>query len=118
MKSIVTRPWIWVVVGLTLLGVLVFFLRPAAELAVSSEASPAAVVEPEVLSEPAPDAISMVSLQEAPALAAQQAEAGAQVVADTPSSDNCIACHTNQAVLEQLAEEPEEVVSELAAGEG
>ena len=41
-----------------------------------------------------------------------------QVVADTPSSDNCIACHTNQAVLEQLAEEPEEVVSELAAGEG
>jgi mono/diheme cytochrome c family protein len=39
-------------------------------------------------------------------------------VAAQPSSDNCIACHTNQALLEQMAEEPEEVVSELAAGEG
>ena len=117
MKSIAKRPWIWVVVGVALLGALLFLLRPAAELAVSSEAAPAAVVEPEILSEPAPDAASMVSLAAA-APAVQQAEASAQVVADTPSSDNCIACHTNQAVLEQLAEEPEEVVSELAAGEG
>jgi mono/diheme cytochrome c family protein len=38
--------------------------------------------------------------------------------ADTPSSDNCIACHTNQALLQQLAVEPEEVKSELAGGEG
>jgi mono/diheme cytochrome c family protein len=32
--------------------------------------------------------------------------------------DNCIACHTNQVLLQQLAVEPEEVKSELAGGEG
>ncbi len=116
MKSVLKHPWIWVILGVALAGALVIFLRPSAELALPSEAAaPAAIVDTEILSEPAPDAVSMVS-QEAPA--PQQAEANAQVVADTPSSDNCIACHTNQAVLEQLAEEPEEVVSELAAGEG
>ena len=116
MKSIVKRSWIWAILGVALVGALVVFLRPAAELALPSEAAaPAAVVESDILSEPAPDAVSMV-VQETPV--PQQPDASVQVVADTPSSDNCIACHTNQAVLEQLAEEPEEVVSELAAGEG
>ena len=38
--------------------------------------------------------------------------------ADTPSSDNCIACHTDKKKLKKLAEEPEEVKSEEASGEG
>ncbi|RME82538.1 MAG: hypothetical protein D6775_10615, partial [Caldilineae bacterium] len=39
-------------------------------------------------------------------------------VADTPSSDNCIACHTDKEKLMELAEEPEQVKSEEAEGEG
>jgi mono/diheme cytochrome c family protein len=38
--------------------------------------------------------------------------------ADTPSSDNCIACHTDKKKLKAVAEEPEEVKSEKASGEG
>lgn len=116
MNSIVKRPWIWVVIGVALLGVLVFWLRPTADLAARSEAAPQpAVVDPVILSEAAPE-VASVAAQETPA--SPQPDTDAQVVADMPSSDNCVACHTNQALLEQLAEEPEEVVSELAAGEG
>ena len=116
MKSIVTRPLIWAIVGVALVGALVFVLRPSADLASLSEAaSPPVAQQTEILSEPAADVVSMV-IQETPA--PEEPDASTQIVADTPSSDNCIACHTNQAVLEQLAEEPEEVVSELAAGEG
>jgi mono/diheme cytochrome c family protein len=58
--------------------------------------------------------------------AQQPALEAAEEAEDMPSldqvaqvaSDNCIACHTNQALLEQLAEEPEVVESELASGEG
>jgi mono/diheme cytochrome c family protein len=50
--------------------------------------------------------------------ASEETQQTSAPVALQPSSDNCIACHTNQALLEQMAEEPEEVVSELAAGEG
>ena len=116
MKSVMKRPVFWAIVGVVLLGALVLFLRPSESLAPNSEAAaqPAAV-DPSILIESAPQAVSMVA-QETPAQ--EQPETSAPVVADTPSSDNCIACHTNQAVLEQLAEEPEEVVSELAAGEG
>ncbi len=35
-----------------------------------------------------------------------------------PSSDNCVTCHTDKARLQELAEEPEKVKSELASGEG
>ena len=38
--------------------------------------------------------------------------------ADTPNSDNCIACHTDKKKLKKLAKEPEEVKSEEASGEG
>ncbi len=38
--------------------------------------------------------------------------------ADTPSSDNCIACHTDKKKLKEVAEEPEEVKSEKTSGEG
>ncbi len=38
--------------------------------------------------------------------------------ADTPSSENCIACHTDKKKLKKLAKEPEEVKSEAASGEG
>jgi hypothetical protein len=39
-------------------------------------------------------------------------------VAQVPSSNNCITCHTDEALLQQIAEEPEQVESELAEGEG
>ena len=39
-------------------------------------------------------------------------------VAQVPSSNNCITCHTDETLLQQIAEEPEEVESELAEGEG
>lgn len=115
MKSIVKRPWIWVVVGVALLGALLA-LRPLTDLASPSEAAPQpAIVEPATISEAALE-VARAAVQETPAPASPDSEA--QTVADMPSSDNCIACHTNQALLEQIAEEPEEVVSELAAGEG
>ncbi|NOX60757.1 MAG: hypothetical protein GXP42_02225 [Chloroflexi bacterium] len=39
-------------------------------------------------------------------------------VVDVPPSDNCIACHTDKEQLQAVAEEPEEVKSEEASGEG
>ena len=35
-----------------------------------------------------------------------------------PPSDNCVKCHTDKAKLQELAEEPEKVKSEMASGEG
>lgn len=35
-----------------------------------------------------------------------------------PPSDNCVTCHTDKAKLKELAEEPQKVKSEKAAGEG
>jgi len=35
-----------------------------------------------------------------------------------PPSDNCVNCHTDKAKLQELAEEPEKVKSEMASGEG
>ena len=58
-----------------------------------------------------------------PVVNSQAAATGASHIhttlqADTPSSDNCIACHTDKKKLKAVAEEPEEVKSEKASGEG
>ncbi|MEZ4767346.1 MAG: hypothetical protein R2844_02855 [Caldilineales bacterium] len=115
MRSIVRRPWLWVIVAVALLGAAALIARMGAGTTPNSEAAapPLAVVAANVPAS-APEPVTAVQATPSP----EQPEAEAEALADVPSSDNCIACHTNQAVLQQLAEEPEEVVSELAAGEG
>ncbi len=48
----------------------------------------------------------------------ETAEQTAPTVAALPSSDNCVACHTDKEQLKALAEEPEEAKSAAAEGEG
>lgn len=116
MQAKAKRRWLWplAAVVVILIGVVVFqpafggeqanttvqdavAALPAAEMA-QAEVAPAEI-------QPAAPPVEQETSQDAPD-------------ADTPSSDNCIACHTNQALLQQLAEEPEVVESELASGEG
>ncbi|NUQ37134.1 MAG: hypothetical protein HUU23_04940 [Caldilineales bacterium] len=54
----------------------------------------------------------------APAVESAPAPESSELAAVAPSSDNCIACHTNLEVLQTLAEEPEQVHSTEASGEG
>ncbi|HEY80333.1 MAG TPA: hypothetical protein EYP25_03785 [Anaerolineae bacterium] len=63
-----------------------------------------------------PGDIATRMLADSPATTASASRVELQ--ADTPSSDNCIACHTDKKKLKAIAEEPEEVKSEAASGEG
>ena len=55
----------------------------------------------------------------APAQGSEEARPSPRAGAEpSPSSENCIRCHTNKALLQALAEEPQELKSELASGEG
>jgi mono/diheme cytochrome c family protein len=114
------RRWLWALMAMALLVLLIVLIRPA----MSSEAPRALADQPAA---PAEQAVAMAlpagqaSLAADPALqVAADTEAGVDAlqVADVPSSDNCITCHTNKDLLQMLAEEPEEVESELASGEG
>lgn len=111
-----TRRWLWPLLGLAVLAVLVVLIKPAfsssmltpstsdtADVVVAVEASPvdAAVADSETAS-----------------LVVEDLEQALEAFADVPSSDNCITCHTDKELLQAIAEEPEEVQSELASGEG
>jgi len=117
MQALSKRRWLWglAAVAVVLIGVAIF--QPAfggeqaATPALEVVAAPvtADFVQAEVVS------VEMQPVEEA----VSDETAGEEMpVADTPSSDNCIACHTNQVLLQQLAVEPEKVESEMAAGEG
>jgi len=114
------RRWLWALMAMALLVLLIVLIQPA----MSSEA-PQALTDRAAA--PAEQAVALAlpagqaSLSAAPALqpaADTQAGVDGLQVADVPPSDNCITCHTNKDLLQMLAEEPEEVESELASGEG
>lgn len=117
MHAKANRRWLWglAAVAVILVGVAIF--QPAFGGEQGTTAAPqtvAALPAAEMVqAEPAP-----AEIQPAPALAVEELSEHDSPAADMPSSDNCIACHTNQALLQQLAEEPEKVKSELAGGEG
>ena len=110
--------WFGLLLLLAVAAALILLVWPAA-----SPSEPAAQAEqPATAAHPTPAQVAMVA--DTAAEPATEAEAPAETgqtdapVAATPSSDTCIACHTNQQLLEQLAEEPVVVESEMAAGEG
>ncbi len=117
-RSFFRSPWLWTFLALVLIVAFAAFVRPSAS------------VESEVaVDEPAQTATQVIaenetmSQSEAPETASHttkiaEKETEKTFVADTPSSDNCIACHTDEEKLQELAEEPEEVHSEEAGGEG
>ncbi len=117
MQVMSKRRWLWglAAVAVILIGVAIFqpvfggeqAATPALDLAAGPVT--ADVVQAEVVP---------VGLQPAETAASEDTSGEEMPVADTPSSDNCIACHTNQVLLQQLAVEPEKVESEMAAGEG
>ena len=108
------KHWLWlaVVVAILVLGVMI--IRPpawATPMSVLQDATHQAITAPEI----ADASLQQVSVDE------QTSAEGAPhstMQADTPSSDNCIACHTDKKKLKAVAEEPEEVKSEEASGEG
>ncbi len=111
------RRWLWglAAIAVVLIGVAIFQPAFGGEQAALPAVDAVAALP----------AVDLVQAEPAPA-EVQPAEPSSSVelsdheapVAQTPSSDNCIACHTNQALLQQLAVEPEKVKSELAGGEG
>lgn len=117
MQTLANRRWLWGLAAITVILIGVAIFQPAFGGEQAASPAPDAVA--------ALPAVELVQAEPAPA-EVQPAEASAvgelsdheAPAAQTPSSDNCIACHTNQALLQQLAEEPEKVKSELAGGEG
>jgi len=99
--------FLWLLAAAAILTLVVLLMRPPAW----ATAPPGAVyLGPDMAAQPhaAPAQIT------AGAPAAMQVE----LQANTPSSDNCIACHTDKKKLKKLAKEPEEVKSEASSGEG
>ena len=117
MQTKANRRWLWglAAIAVILIGVAIFQPAFGGEQAAAPAADAiAALPEVELVqAEPAPAEIQLTEPSAAEDLRDHDAPA-----AQTPSSDNCIACHTNQALLQQLAVEPEKVKSELAGGEG
>lgn len=111
------RRWLWPLLGLALLVILAALFQPTLSSPAFSSPEDAAEVS----------ARSAMIMSDADSSEAESAASSAEdwdpapdvtELVQAPSSGNCIACHTNEALLQQLAEEPEEVVSELAEGEG
>lgn len=104
-------------VGLVIaVAILVVNLRAPHEQPAAALAAGAA---PQTASDVAvPTEIASAEPQSAQASQADQVPTSDQLVAMVPSSENCIACHTDRALLQQLAEEPKKEKSALAAGEG
>lgn len=109
--------WLWLLLALFLILVLVVLTKTAPGLALKAEA--AAPDRQQISSHG--DVIAQLTTSETQATFTQAAAAANVLspVADTsPSSDNCIACHTDKEKLKELAVEPEEVKSAEAEGEG
>ncbi len=113
--------WLLAVAALIIVGILV--IRPPAWAtpvhAVPRAASIASEADAHLSSNVKRETSSSSHLGLTSGLGSSLDETSVQsLVADTPSSDNCIACHTDKKKLKKLAKEPEEVKSEKASGEG
>ncbi|MER2598798.1 MAG: hypothetical protein ABTQ73_04715 [Caldilineales bacterium] len=119
MRLALKPSWVWILLAVCVLAVSVVVVQW-----VQGDTLLAATAEPHTVAASAPAAEAVLdSTTQQHTLAAVRALAenstGDELpAADVPSSDNCIACHTNQTLLQELAVEPEKVESELAAGEG
>jgi hypothetical protein len=118
-RSFFKSPWLWTFLALVLIVAFAAFVRPmagpstSAAVAVDESVQTAHVItENKTLSQPQTSEIATNTLQ------TTEEETETTLIADTPSSDNCIACHTDEEKLKEVAEEPEEVKSAEAEGEG
>jgi len=93
--------------------------QTAAEVtATTAEVAPAGMMDAEMTVLAAAPAGVMEVVSSLPAAESAGAAEMSATAAVLPSSENCIACHTNLEVLQTLAEEPEAVHSTEASGEG
>jgi mono/diheme cytochrome c family protein len=111
-----SRRWLGIALGIAAVAVLVALFQPA--FSSEAPAPPAVVVQAEPLVTLAESNLMAPAAEPAIASVDQTEQVEESVAVQDPSSDNCIACHTNQALLEELAEEPEVVESAMASGEG
>ena len=122
MQGHTLRRWLWPRLGLALAAVAAVAVLAVLFQPVFSSGAPAASPAVDTTGKQAPAVVEAGSAATEDQPVLEQATAAEErpdlvKVAQVPS-DNCVACHTDEAVLQQLAEEPEEVVSELAEGEG
>ena len=104
--------WLLAVAALIIVGILV--IRPPAWATPIGAVQHAVRITSDLTAQP-----EVTSLESASEASLTQPDASqVEFQADTPSSDNCIACHTDKKKLKAVAEEPEEVKSEEASGEG
>jgi len=116
-KKQLRRTWLWGVAGLIFVVVLVFMAQPA-----TSSMTPAPLAEPDHQSQQtvqvAPNPVPDEQLTNASTTVTESSVETTVTAAALPSSDNCVTCHTDKEQLKALAEEPEEVKSAEAEGEG
>ncbi len=107
------KPLLWPVAGVACMVLVVWIMRSPAWATTLPEGEGVAM-QPRS----APLMTAMDVNQEGGTTIARNADQTIEMQAAPPSSDNCIACHTNKQKLKDLAEEPEEIRSEKASGEG
>ena len=108
-KHLSYKHLLWLAAVVTLIILAVLLTRPSAWAGqIATHRQPAQIIQEEG---GAPQLVASASDSESDAT-------HITLQADTPSSDNCIACHTDKKKLKAVAEEPEEVKSEEASGEG
>ncbi len=115
--------FLWLLAGAALIILAVLVMRPPAWATPVHAGQRAASIAPEANTPLSSNVKRERSSFSHPGLTSGPGSAldetgGHSLVADTPSSDNCIACHTDKKKLKKLAREPEEVKSEKASGEG
>ncbi len=104
---------LWLVAGVACMVLVVWIMRSPAWATPLSEEGIVAMQ-----SQSTSSTATMTVNQEVGTTIARNADQTIEMQAAPPSSDNCIECHTDKQKLKDLAEEPEEVRSEKASGEG
>ena len=117
MQRLRHRGWLWVVMGLAVAVAFVVVLQPAFSADTPASLSPKGN-EAEQLAQPYLSQPASVRMETQLASSSEPDQNPVTLIANVPSSDNCIICHPNKEILQQLAKEPEETKSELAEGEG
>ncbi|NOZ72734.1 MAG: hypothetical protein GXP38_12630 [Chloroflexi bacterium] len=108
--------WLWLLLALFLIFVIVVLTKISTSPTLKAEA--AAPSAPPVNAQEAVIAQLSTSPTQSTLAQVTATENTPALLVDTPSSDNCISCHTDKDKLKALAEEPEKVKSTEASGEG
>lgn len=108
--------WLWMLLALSFIFVIVVLMKISTRPALKAEAAVSLKTQSSVHQDTV--VYSITSHTQRTFSQAPASKNVSALLVDTPSSDNCISCHTDKDQLKALAEEPEKVKSTEASGEG